>query len=70
MAKANKGKQKVSAKQRQAREQALLEKKAQAEAMKARQDKLKRVFIVVVCVILALALTLPTMGLLVLGGNA
>ena len=41
-----------------------------AEAKKARQDKLKRVFIVVVCVILALALTLPTMGLLVLGGNA
>ena len=70
MAKANKGKQKVSAKQRQAREQALLEKKAQAEAKKARQDKLERVFIVVVCVILALALTLPTMGLLVLGGNA
>lgn len=70
MAKVNKGKQKVSAKQRQAREQALLEKKAQAEAKKAHQDKLKRVFIVVVCVILALALTLPTMGLLVLGGNA
>lgn len=70
MAKVNKGKQKVSAKQRQAREQALLEKKAQAEAKKTRQDKLKRVFIVVVCVILALALTLPTMGLLVLGGNA
>lgn len=70
MAKVNKGKQKVSAKQRQAREQALLEKKAQAEAKKACQDKLKRVFIVVVCVILALALTLPTMGLLVLGGNA
>lgn len=70
MAKVNKGKQKVSAKQRQAREQALLEKKAQAEAKKARQDKLKRVFIVVVCVVLALALTLPTMGLLVLGGNA
>ena len=70
MAKVNKGKQKVSAKQRQAREQALLEKKAQAEAKKARQDKLERVFIVVVCVILALALTLPTMGLLVLGGNA
>mgnify|MGYP000543234118 CR=1 FL=1 len=70
MAKVNKGKQKVSAKQRQAREQALLEKKAQAEAKKVRQDKLKKVFIVVVCVILALALTLPTMGLLVLGGNA
>mgnify|MGYP000148098203 CR=1 FL=1 len=69
MAKVNKGKQKVSAKQRQAREQALLEKKAQAEAKKVRQDKLKKVFIVVVCVILALALT-PTMGLLVLGGNA
>ena len=70
MAKVNKGKQKVSAKQRQAREQSLLEKKAHEETKKARQDKLKRVFIVVVCVILALALTLPTMGLLVLGGNA
>ena len=34
MAKVNKGKQKVSAKQRQAREQALLEKKAQAEEKK------------------------------------
>ena len=70
MAKTNKGKQKVSAKQRKEREQALLEKQAAIEAKKARQDKFKRVFIVVVCVILALALTLPTMGLLVLGGNA
>ena len=41
MAKVNKGKQKVSAKQRQAREQALLEKKAQAEAKKAQKEAQK-----------------------------
>lgn len=69
MAKANKKKQKMNAKQRQAKEQAILEKMARAEERKSRQEKIKKVFIVVVCVILALALMLPTMSLLVLGGN-
>jgi lipopolysaccharide/colanic/teichoic acid biosynthesis glycosyltransferase len=69
MAKANKKKQKMNAKQRQAKEQAILEKMARAEERKSRQEKIKKVFIVVVCVIIALALMLPTMSLLVLGGN-
>ncbi len=71
MAKSHKGnKHKTTTKQLREREQQALERQRQVEAKQERTAFLKRVGIVVVCVILALALSLPTMGLLVLGGGA
>ncbi len=56
-------KQKISAKQ--ALERARRQKEAQA-----RKEFLKRVGIIIVCVILVLALSIPTVGLMFLGGNS
>lgn len=61
-------KQKVSAKQREARIQAAKEREARAEAKKKAADRRKRIFTIVVCVILVLALGIPTIALSVLGG--
>jgi ABC-type Fe3+ transport system permease subunit len=63
-------KQKVSAKQAEARRQAALERERRQAEAKARKEFWKRVGIVVVCVILVLALSIPTVGLMVLGGTS
>ncbi len=62
-------KQKVSAKQLKEREQHALERQRLAKEKEERQSLIKRIFVVAVCVILILALSLPTMGLMFLGGN-
>lgn len=63
-------KQKISAKQREARVQAAAEREAQVQAEKKAADRSKKIFTVVVCVILVLALALPTMAVALLGGGA
>ena len=64
-----KGKQKMTAKQMRDREERAIERKRLAEEKKKREELIKRVFVIAVCVILILALSLPTMGLMFLGGN-
>ena len=64
-----KGKQKMTAKQMRECEERALERKRLAEEKKKREELIKRVFVIAVCVILILALSLPTMGLMFLGGN-
>ena len=66
--KAGKKQQKVSAKQRAERIKAAEERQARAKAAEERAAKTKKIFTVVVCVVLVLALGLPTMALAVLGG--
>lgn len=62
-------KQKMTAKQLKEREERALERKCKAEEKAARKALLWRIFVIAVCVILILALSLPTMGLMFLGGN-
>lgn len=61
--------QKISAKQRAERLRAAEEREQRAKAQKERSARLKKIFTVVVCVILVLALFIPTMAIAVLGGN-
>lgn len=61
-------KQKISAKQVEERRQAALERQRRAAEKQKRAEFLKRVGVIVVCVILVLALSIPTVGLMVLGG--
>ena len=63
-----KRKQKVSAKQLKEREERARERQRLAQEREARSALLKRIFVVAVGVILILALSLPTMGLMFLGG--
>lgn len=63
-------KQKVSAKQREARIQAAKAREERAKAEAERKQRTKQIFTIVVCVILVLALGLPTVALSVLGGGA
>lgn len=62
-------KQKMTAKQLKEREERALERKRKAKEKAARKALLWRIFVIAVCVILILALSLPTMGLMFLGGN-
>lgn len=62
-------KQKQTAKQKEARIQAAIEREERAKAKKAQSERLKKVFTIVVCIILVLALFIPTMAIAVLGGN-
>ena len=62
-------KQKMTAKQLKGREERALERQRKAQEKAARKQFLWRVFVIAVCVILILALSLPTMGLMFLGGN-
>ena len=66
---ANGKKQKMTAKQLKEREERALERQRLAEEKTKREVLLKRIFVIAVCVILILALSLPTMGLMFLGGN-
>lgn len=61
-------KQKISAKQAEERRQAALDRQRKQAEKKARADLLKRIGVIVVCVILALALSIPTVGLMFIGG--
>ena len=63
-------KQKMSAKQQKGREERALERQRLAKEKEERQSLLKRVFVIAVCVVLILALSLPTMGLMFLGGGS
>lgn len=63
-------KQKITAKQAEERRQAALERQRRQEEKKARAEFLKRVGVIVVCVILVLALSIPTVGLMFLGGTS
>lgn len=65
-----KGKQKMTAKQLKEREERALERERLRKEKEERASLLKRIFVVAVCVILILALSLPTMGLMFLGGSA
>ena len=55
----------VTAKERAARIQAAKEREERARAAQERSEKMKKAFTVVVCVILVLALSIPTMALTV-----
>ena len=55
--------QKISAKQKAARIEAAKQREIQAQKDAERKAAFKRIFTVVVCVILVLALSIPTMAL-------
>lgn len=63
-------KQKTTAKQRQAKVEAA-ERKALAEQQhKERAERRKKIFTIVVCIILVLALGIPTVAISVMAGGA
>ena len=68
--KQQKSKQKLTQKQKEERIRVAEERAKREEAAKARKDRGKQIFTIVVCVTLALALGIPTIGLAVLGGGA
>lgn len=68
--KQQKSKQKLTPKQKQERIKAAEERAKREEAAKAAKARTKQIFTIIVCVILALALGIPTIGLAVLGGGA
>ena len=59
----------MTAKQLKEREERALERQRIAE-QKERAELQQRIFVISVCVILILALSLPTMGLMFLGGSS
>lgn len=63
-------KQKMTKKQQEARIKAAEERQQRDEAARARKERTKQIFTIVVCVILVLALGVPTVGLALLGGGA
>ena len=62
-------KQKMTQKQREERIRAAEERERRAEEAKKRKERTKRIFTIIVCVILVLALGVPTVGLALLGGG-
>ncbi len=66
--KTNVGQRKMSKAQMDAREEAARNREKRAEEEKARSERFKKIFTVVVCVILVLALGIPTVALSVIGG--
>lgn len=63
-------KQKITAKQREERIKKAAERERRAEEKKAAAERTKKIFTIVVCVILVLALGLPTVGLALFGAGA
>ncbi len=61
--------QKLTAKQKSERIKAAQERERKAQEQRRRAEKTKRIFTVVICVILVLALGIPTMALMVMGGG-
>ena len=70
MAKQGYKKQKLTKEQREARIHAAEERARKEEEAKARKQRGKKIFTIVVCVILVLALGVPTIALSVLGTGA
>lgn len=68
--KQQKSKQKVSAKQREERIKAAEERARREEEAKQKKQRGKQIFTIVVCIILVLALGIPTVGLALLGGGS
>ena len=62
-------KQKMTAKQKEARVQAAIEREKRAAEKKAVAERTKKIFTIAVCVILVLALGLPTIGLALFGAQ-
>lgn len=60
-------KQKLTAKQLEQRRQAAQARAEREEAARAKKERGKRIFTLVICVILVLALGIPTIALSVLG---
>ena len=63
-------KQKISAKQREARLKAAKEREARVAADKASKERIKKIGVVIVCVILVLALGIPSVALSFLSAGA
>lgn len=61
-------KQKISAKQAEERRKAALDRQRKQAEKKARAEFFKRIGVIIVCVILAFALAIPTVGLMFIGG--
>ena len=62
-------KQKMTSKQKEARVQAAIEREKRAAEKKAAAERTKKIFTIAVCVILVLALGLPTIGLALFGAQ-
>ena len=60
---------KLTAKQRAARVQAAKEREERTQAKKEKESRRKQIFTIVVCVILVLALGIPTMAIAVFGAS-
>ena len=69
MAKAKSAQRTLTAAERQARIARAREREKQEHERREHASFVKKVFTVAVCVILALALSIPTMALVVMGGN-
>ncbi len=67
--KQNVGQRKMTQAQMEAREQAAREREQRAAEEKARAERGKKIFTVVVCIILVLALGIPTVALSVIGAS-
>lgn len=65
--KQNVGQRKMTREQMAAKEQAARDAQQQAKAAKERAERTKKIFTVVICIILVLALGIPTVALSVLG---
>ena len=65
--KQNVGQRKLSREQMAAKEEAARKAQEQAKASKERSERTKKIFTVVICIILVLALGIPTVALSVLG---
>ncbi len=61
--------QKLTAKQKGERVRAAQEREARAKEQREKAERTKKIFTIVVCVILVLALGSPTMALAVLGAS-
>ena len=68
--KQQKSKQKLTSAQKEARIKAAEDRAKCEQEAKARKERTKQIFTIVVCVILVLALGIPTIGLAALGGGA
>lgn len=62
-------KQKMTRAQKQAKIEAAQKREERAEAAREARERSKKIFTVVVCVILVLALGIPTVAIAVLGGG-
>ena len=65
--KENIGQRKLTREQMQAKENAAREAQERAKAAKEKSERTKKIFTVVICIILVLALGIPTVALSVLG---